>query len=78
MLFFCIDPKYSYNGEPWTKIGFGPYSCHIHYFSSLFDCNELSSSLKYSLSYCDPSKDTVTLQCSPTQGSKNVINFHVR
>ena len=69
ILHYFLGPKYSYNGEPWTKIGFGPYRCSSNSYSSLFSCSDDSSYYRYSTYYCDPSRDTITLKCSSSQGN---------
>ena len=62
--YFCyVEPTYSVNGPPWTKIGFGPYSCYSYTSSSLSNCYQYSSYYRHSPYYCNPYKDTVNLVC---------------
>ena len=70
-------PVYYVNNGSWPVFGFGPYSYCSSSYSSLFSCSSYSSSYKTSISYCDPVRDTVSLQCSPSYGQKTkTINLN--
>ena len=74
-MYFNLDPFYRYNGGPWTKFGFGPYSyCNIKY-SSLFNCNRYPSSFRTNSFYCNPLRDTVMLNCFMPSGLIFKFNF---
>ena len=69
MYIFTLDPKYKYNGGPWTEFGFGPYRYCSRYYSSLFSCSSYPSYYRTSLSYCNPIRDTIMLNCSTNNGN---------
>ena len=63
-------PAYYVNNGSWPEFGFGPYSYCSSSYSSLFSCSSYSSSYRSNIGYCDPIRDTVSLQCSPSYGQK--------
>ena len=57
-------PKYRTNDVGgWTEFGFGPYSYCSKSYTSLFSCSAYSSSYKTNHDYCDPTRDTIGLEC---------------
>ena len=56
---------YKLNYGHYYSIGFGPYSCSSSAVNSLFSCSSQSSSYKYD---CNPTKDTIGLNCVVQKG----------
>ena len=63
-------PAYHVNNGSWPEFGFGPYSYCSPSSSCLCDCFSYPSSYRTNIGYCDPIRDTVRLQCSPSYGKK--------
>ncbi|XP_011405675.2 PREDICTED: scavenger receptor cysteine-rich domain superfamily protein-like [Amphimedon queenslandica] len=79
-------PKFTYNtavdvNGSWTEFGYGPYSSCSSTATSLSQCSTWPSSFRRNPAYCEPTRDTIKLECLQPLNNTNdycSTNYDVR
>ena len=78
LIIIQIEPKFTYNtvsdvNGSWTEFGYGPYSSCSLTATSLSQCIPYSPSFRTNPAFCEPTRDTIKLQCiqQPTSMLRN-------